>query len=158
MTPSDVFLCVSHLLESRFAPQRSLLLSWVGCVNGRPILSTMVIMLPHACIQKTQKKRMEKKTHASQISTAISADTASFACKKFSKLCHHPQHLEFMKPNEFKDHSRLGHSLRRLVVCRCMGTCRWVFFLLLCYLYVRIFISFTSVSFCGGGPGLVYLD
>lgn len=60
----------------------------------------------------------------------------SFACKRFSQLCHHPASW-FMKPNEFKDHSRFGLSLRRSAVCRCTGSCRWVHFLLLA-IYVAL--------------------
>lgn len=56
-------------------------------------------------------------------------------------------HLQFMKLNEFRDHSRFGFSLRSPAVCRCTGSCRWVHSpVLFCHPCgtVKIFISFTS--------------
>lgn len=38
-----------YLLVGHFALQCKLLLSGAGCVNGRTILSSMVILLPHTC-------------------------------------------------------------------------------------------------------------
>lgn len=70
--------------------------------------------------------------------------------------------LEFMRPNEFKVHSRFRLSLGRPESCRCMGKWRWTHFPLLCHLcdsvkhfhqlYVRVFgrISRYTVTWLGG--------
>lgn len=162
--PPDVCEGVSYLLEGHFTLQRNLLLSGVGCVNGWTILSTLVIVLLHTCIKHTYththkgKIRHPTKMHEAPQSEQTQCDLHVKGFHNYVIILR----LEFMRPNEFKVHSRFRLSLGRPESCRCMGKWRWTHFPLLCHLcdsvknfhqlYVRVFgrISRSTVTWLGG--------